>query len=159
MKILIQLLTLTLVLLGTPSLAQNGTILFNSNEPCRITVDGKAVGVIAEANGILEVSIEAGKYLVIATHRNDPSTIFRAVAEVTAGTKEIVLVELADLAPTGRFRDQGNGTVEDTKTGLIWMKSQDCITRKQWEGVMEKARKLKSGSCGLLTGRSLAPGE
>ena len=47
--------------------------------------------------------------------------------------------------------DNGNGTVTDTVTGLIWMKQADCIN-DTWTGAIAKVNSLASGQCGLTDG-------
>ena len=50
-----------------------------------------------------------------------------------------------------RMRDNGNGTVTDTMTGLIWMKQADCINTS-WTGALQAVAGLASGQCGLSDG-------
>src|SRR6266850_1287007 len=54
--------------------------------------------------------------------------------------------------PTPRFKDQGNGTVEDRLTGLIWLKQDDCLGPVSWAQALEAASTLVSGRCGLMDG-------
>jgi hypothetical protein len=151
MKTLIQLLTLALVLLGTPGFAQNGTILFNSNEPCQIMVDGKEVGVIENVQDILKISVPAGQHLVMAAHRDQPSLTYRVVVEVRADAMEIVLVELAE--PVVRLVNQGDGTVMDTETGLLWLKNQQCISNNYTaKSAILRIKDLQNGQCLLTDG-------
>jgi len=50
-----------------------------------------------------------------------------------------------------RMLDNGNGTVTDTVTGLIWMKQADCIN-DTWTGAIAEINSLASGQCGLTDG-------
>jgi hypothetical protein len=50
--------------------------------------------------------------------------------------------------PAPRMRDNGNGTVTDTVTGLIWLKQADCINQP-WAGAIAAVNNLASGQCGL----------
>jgi hypothetical protein len=54
-----------------------------------------------------------------------------------------------------RMRDNGNGTVTDTVTGLVWLKKADCI-QQPWAGALAAVNQLASGQCGLSDGS--APG-
>ncbi|MBF0552787.1 MAG: DUF1566 domain-containing protein, partial [Deltaproteobacteria bacterium] len=51
--------------------------------------------------------------------------------------------------PNPRFTDNGNGTVTDNLTGLIWLKNADCFGRKSWTDALSAAIGLSSGHCGL----------
>jgi len=47
-----------------------------------------------------------------------------------------------------RWIDNGNGTITDTMTGLIWLKKADCI-QQPWSGALAAVQTLASGQCGL----------
>ena len=53
--------------------------------------------------------------------------------------------------PTPRMRDNGNGTVTDTLTGLVWMKQANCINQP-WAAAITAVQALASGQCGLSDG-------
>ena len=59
-------------------------------------------------------------------------------------------------APAPRFSDNGNGTVSDTLTGLVWLKNANCagINPKPWAFALGSANNLSSGMCGLTMGHS-----
>jgi len=50
-----------------------------------------------------------------------------------------------------RFIDNGNGTLSDSVTGLIWLKQADCINAT-WAGALAATNSLASGQCGLTDG-------
>jgi hypothetical protein len=50
-----------------------------------------------------------------------------------------------------RWIDNGNGTLTDTMTGLIWLKQADCI-RQTLSDAIAAVNKLASGQCGLTDG-------
>jgi hypothetical protein len=56
--------------------------------------------------------------------------------------------------PNPRFTDNGNGTVTDNLTGLIWLKNANCFGTKNWDDAMDKAAALHTGECGLTDGSS-----
>jgi hypothetical protein len=65
--------------------------------------------------------------------------------------------ETVDLAKRGqaenvRYIDNGDGTVTDNRTGLIWLKKADCLGRHNWKKAMQLAAKLADGQCGLSDG-------
>jgi hypothetical protein len=51
-----------------------------------------------------------------------------------------------------RFTDNGDGTVTDNLTGLIWLKDANGFGEVPWEEALSKARALASGSPGLTDG-------
>lgn len=48
-----------------------------------------------------------------------------------------------------RFTDNGDGTVKDNLTGLIWLKNASCFGWQTWAEALSDANTLASGSCGL----------
>ena len=53
--------------------------------------------------------------------------------------------------PTPRMVDNGNGTVTDTVTGLVWMKQANCI-HQTWATAVGAVQTLAAGQCGLSDG-------
>jgi hypothetical protein len=51
-----------------------------------------------------------------------------------------------------RYTDNGNGTVTDNRSGLIWLKNANCFGRQDWKTAMQSAANLASGQCGLRDG-------
>ncbi len=62
-------------------------------------------------------------------------------------------IEAGTALPAPRMQDNGNGTVTDTLTGLIWLKQGDCISQS-WSGAVAAVKALASGQCGLSDGSS-----
>ena len=55
--------------------------------------------------------------------------------------------------PVPRFEDNGNGTVTDHLTGLIWLKNANCAgSMMNWNDALTYCNTLASGSCGLTDG-------
>ena len=50
-----------------------------------------------------------------------------------------------------RMRHNGDGTVTDTVTGLVWLQKADCLSG-DWAGAVGAVRTLASGQCGLADG-------
>ena len=50
------------------------------------------------------------------------------------------------------FGDNGDGTVTDNLTGLIWLKNANCFGYRTWTQALSDANGLASGSCGLTDG-------
>jgi hypothetical protein len=76
-----------------------------------------------------------------------------------AGTGQDGDIQAGVSAPSPRFTDKGNGTVRDNLTGLIWLKQAVCFPGDgngfNWEGALQAANTLASGSCGLTDGSAL----
>jgi hypothetical protein len=53
-----------------------------------------------------------------------------------------------------RFIDNGDGTVTDNRTGLIWLKNANCFCNQDWWTAMKSANNLAYGYCGLIDGRA-----
>ena len=51
-----------------------------------------------------------------------------------------------------RFTDNGDGTVTDNLTGLIWLKDANCFGTRTWNNALSDSNGLASGSCGLTDG-------
>ena len=45
-----------------------------------------------------------------------------------------------------RFTDNGNGTVTDNLTGLIWLQDADCFGQREWSNALSDANTLASDS-------------
>jgi Protein of unknown function (DUF1566) len=54
--------------------------------------------------------------------------------------------------PNPRFTDNGNGTVTDNLTGLIWTKNAAAFSQKTWEEALFTANNLQAGYGGLTDG-------
>ncbi len=51
-----------------------------------------------------------------------------------------------------RFMNQGNGTVLDTTTGLLWLRDASCINDGNYYQIEDMINNLKDGQCGLTDG-------
>jgi hypothetical protein len=54
--------------------------------------------------------------------------------------------------PIPRFTDNGDFTVTDRLTGLIWMKHANCFGERLWADAVTGCNALSDGSCGLSDG-------
>jgi hypothetical protein len=55
-------------------------------------------------------------------------------------------------SPNPRFTDNGNGTITDNLTALIWLKNANCFGAPQWATAISDANSLAAGACGLSDG-------
>jgi hypothetical protein len=56
--------------------------------------------------------------------------------------------------PDPRFTDNGDGTVTDHLTSLIWLKNANCFGDLDWDGALDASNNLADGQCGLSDGSS-----
>lgn len=54
--------------------------------------------------------------------------------------------------PETRFTANGDGTVTDHLTGLIWLQNAGCLSPATWSKAVAEAHQLTSGQCGLTDG-------
>jgi len=54
--------------------------------------------------------------------------------------------------PTPRFVDNGDGTVTDMLTALVWLRNANCFGSRGWVQALADANTLASGACGLSDG-------
>lgn len=54
--------------------------------------------------------------------------------------------------PVPRFTDNGDGTVSDNLTGLVWLRDANCFGEKTWFEALDLASSLRNGECGLSDG-------
>ena len=51
-----------------------------------------------------------------------------------------------------RYTDNGDGTVTDNHTGLIWLKNANCFGRHDWHTALSLVANLADGECNLSDG-------
>lgn len=54
--------------------------------------------------------------------------------------------------PDPRFTDNGDGTVADNLTGLVWLRNANCFGQRNWDQAMADPSGLASPSCNLSDG-------
>ena len=66
-----------------------------------------------------------------------------------AGTGQDGEIQAGIAWPDPRFSDNGDGTITDHLTGLVWLKNTDCFGRIKWSEALAAANGLADGTCGL----------
>ncbi len=56
--------------------------------------------------------------------------------------------------PDPRFTDNGDGTVTDNLSGLIWLMNANCFGTRAWSIALDDSNHLNTGECGLTDGSS-----
>ena len=54
--------------------------------------------------------------------------------------------------PDPRFVDNGDGTITDRLTGLVWLQNANCFGVSSWDQALLDCSGLASGACGLTDG-------
>jgi len=54
--------------------------------------------------------------------------------------------------PNPRFVDNGDGTVRDNLTNLVWLQDANCFGERSWATALADANGLAAGYCGLVDG-------
>ena len=57
--------------------------------------------------------------------------------------------------PEPRFEDNGDGSITDHLTGLVWLKNANCAGYMNWNQALTYCNNLASGSCGLTDGSAV----
>ena len=66
-----------------------------------------------------------------------------------AGTGQDGEKQIGVAWPAPRLVDNGDGTVTDNLTGLVWLKNANCFEMRTWDQALTAANQLQSGDCGL----------
>ena len=90
-------------------------------------------------------------YDLIATSAHVPRTT-RNLCPCSGDAGNDSYLRRGVLWPSPRFTDNGNGTVKDNLTGLIWLNNANCFGAQTWSQSLTDANGLASPSCGLSDG-------
>jgi hypothetical protein len=88
--------------------------------------------------------------LVIGTRY--PAPVEKTGQTTSYGTRDDGELERGVSWPTPRLTDNGDGTVTDNLTGLVWLRNTNCFGTRTWTEALSDANGLASGSCGLTDG-------
>jgi len=97
------------------------------------------------------VGADDGFYVIPSVKRNY-APVPKTGQTTSSGTRDDGALQKGVAWPTPRFTDNGNGTVTDNLTGLIWTKNANAFGRKDWSDALTAANTLASGSGGLTDG-------
>lgn len=92
-----------------------------------------------------------------------PAPVARTGQTTAYATGDDGSLQKGVVAPTPRFTDNGNGTVTDRLTGLVWLKEGTCAkfylgdntatgNPRPWAQAVQSANLLATGLCGLTDG-------
>jgi len=102
---------------------------------------------------LVEVSDDKG----ITTYQVEMKLISSgAENEFTFSVSSATPIESEDTPPSSsddlRFTDNGDGTVTDNLSGLIWLKNANCFGKQKWDKAKKSASELAEEQCGLTDG-------
>jgi len=83
-----------------------------------------------------------------------PAPVPKTGQTVSYGTQDDGALEKGVPSPVPRFTNNGNGTVTDNLTGLVWLKNADYYSVRTWASALSSARSLAHGTAGLTDGSS-----
>jgi hypothetical protein len=86
--------------------------------------------------------------------RNKAKQYLASLRQVNPQSSQLAKLEarLSSVSSSNRYTDNGDGTVTDNRSGLIWLKNANCFGEQNWETAMQSAANLASGQCGLRDG-------
>ena len=124
--------------------------------------DGFYEGKTATANDsdLLAENIKSGVNLFGVDGSLTSGGTYNAAVPQTGQTTSYATGDDGDLEkgvawPSPRFTDNGDGTVTDNLTGLIWLRAANCFGTRDWATAVTDANGLASGSCGLSDSSSV----
>jgi hypothetical protein len=105
---------------------------------------------VTDANGYYSLGdLSSQRYLLVAEETGYsfvPASDFVDIPQAEIQSYDFVATEIV------RFIDNGDGTVKDTLTDLIWLKNANCYGHQDWYAAIDNATNLNSGECGLSDG-------
>ena len=81
-----------------------------------------------------------------------PSPIAATGQTASYGDSDDGALEVGVVWPDPRFTDNGDGTVTDNLTGLVWLQNANCFLNTTWSSALTAANQMANGSCGLTDG-------
>ena len=114
--------------------ARMATLLFRTDADCNLSINGEAQGVLA-AGQTKAVKVNPGDQIVDCVSTESSAASISEVKTATAGTQSAVVLQLAgslqqardqqaaaaqQQALRNRYTAQGDGTVRDSQTGVVW---------------------------------------
>ncbi len=94
-----------------------------------------------------------GNYTVTASYCEFNDCVFNPLNKVVELVdSDVISVDFISILSTERFMDNGDGTVTDRSTSLIWLKNADCFGKNTWIDAISLTEGLEQGYCGLSDG-------
>lgn len=128
----------------------NGQFTDGSGGPGLVFTTFNFMSVTAGPNGPTD-SVTGANF--VAYDGSDPQTPLAASGQtISYATGDDASNHAGVAWPTVRYVDNGDGTVTDNLTGLVWLKNAGCLSTAAWAAAINQVNQLASGSCGLTDG-------
>jgi hypothetical protein len=108
--------------------------------------------IIIFLSTIVGQSSAQDSFFVVPTIKNKYAPVPKTGQTTSYATRDDGALQKGVASPSPRFTDNGNGTVTDNLTKLIWMKNANAIGSVLWSQALTIANSLKSGQYGLTDG-------
>ena len=95
------------------------------------------------------IAVNQEGFYVIAVKKRNYAPVEKTGQTTSYATGDDGDLEKGIAWPNPRFTDNGDGTVTDNLTGLIWLKNANCFELPNWADALSYCANLASGSCGL----------
>lgn len=118
-----------------------------------LTIKYQVRGVVLMA--VLLASVQTSRAATVQLPKTGQTLCYDTAGAVIdcVGTGQDGEIQAGVAWPDPRFTDNGDGTVTDHVTGLIWLKDAGCVAvGVSWTNGLGAARDLHSGQCGLTDG-------
>ena len=115
------------------------------------------LSLVLSLAGWSTVSADDGFY-VIPTTKPNYAPVPKTGQKAYYGTNDDGTLEMGVTWPNPRFTDNGNGTVTDKLTGLVWLQNASCLGAKTWDEALASADGLADGQWASQTGPSRLTG-
>jgi hypothetical protein len=100
---------------------------------------------------VLPAIIQAGQLTPSATPAPTMKSLDELYQKLSAMENRMKAMQQS-MGIKARFLDNGNGTITDISTGLIWLKNANPCGTKNWDDAMAYCASLASGTAGLTDG-------
>ncbi|MBU0728338.1 MAG: choice-of-anchor D domain-containing protein [Proteobacteria bacterium] len=91
-------------------------------------------------------------FLAVRGTSTGPAQVLRTGQSTSYLTGDDGDFQAGAVLPSPRFSDNGDGTVTDNITTLIWLKNAECFGKQGWYDALADANSLADGLCGLTDG-------
>ena len=88
----------------------------------------------------------------VGTRAPAPAPVARSGQTTSSAAGDDGDLQQGAALPSPRFTYNGNGTVTDNLTGLIWLRDANCFGTVDWDTALNAAATLNSGECDLGDG-------
>ena len=137
-----------------PVLTPSGTYTWQTSYVPSAVGDLKMYAFVDSFSEMAESIDDNNVYGPYGIHVATPALLPKTGLTVSNATGDDGDLQMGIALPNPRFTDNGNGTVTDNLTGLIWLKNANCFGTRAWDYALSDCNGLSAGYCGLTDGSS-----